>query len=122
MQQKFGVLRIVATIFKILAWIVLVLGIIGACGSLATAFVPGMSTGLGSSNPFGTVPSGLTVVAAIGAAIGALIGTLIAFLILYAYGDLISLLLALEENTRLTAERLTGVSGITTPRLSDEKA
>ncbi len=56
--------------------------------------------------------------------IGAIIGTLITFLILYAYGELISLLISLEENTRLTAERLAGLPATTTTSttLSTEKS
>ncbi len=103
MQPKFRVLRIVATLFKILAWIVLVLGLLGSCGALASGLMPAVQGG-GRGDMIG-------LAAGIGGAIGALVGTLIAFVVFYAYGDLISLLISLEENTRLTAERLAGLPG-----------
>jgi hypothetical protein len=34
MEKKFKILRIVATIWKVIAWIVLVVSVLGGCGSL----------------------------------------------------------------------------------------
>lgn len=98
MVAKFRVLRIVSTILKILAWIVLVIGVLGGCAVLVFGIV-------GGSNARELGPlAGL-----LGGTFGGLIAIFVAlfyFLIIYAYGELISLLIALEENTRLTAERL----------------
>jgi hypothetical protein len=93
------VLRIVATILKIIAWIVLVLGFLGGCATLVLGLA-GASTSRGEFGPL----AGL-----LGGALGGvvlIIFALLYFLFIYAYGELISLLIALEENTRLTAERL----------------
>ncbi len=106
MQRKFSVLRVVGTIYKILGWIVLVIGLLGACGSIALGAVPGLmgagggagrdALGLGIGGVFGGVVAGLILI----------FMALLYFLFLYAFGDMIYLLLALEENTRMTAERL----------------
>jgi hypothetical protein len=103
MGNKFRVLRVVATIIKILAWIVLVLGVLGGCASL----VLGLMGGAG-----GTPRGGGAELAILGGLFGAFSGVVVIifaalqFLFLYAWGELIYLLLALEENTRFTAERL----------------
>ena len=99
MQNKFRVLRIVSSILKILAWVVLVLGVLGGCGTLALGLVGG-SSARGDFGPLAGVLGG-----AVGSVV-LLIFALFYFLFIYAYGELIALLIALEENTRLTAERL----------------
>jgi hypothetical protein len=102
MQKRFGVLRIVATIYKVLAWIVLVIGVLGACGSIALGALPALggagarSLGLGAGGLLGGVVMGLV----------AIFFAVLYFLLLYAFGEMVYLLIALEENTRLTAERL----------------
>ncbi len=102
MGNRFRVLRIVATIIKILAWIVLVLGVLGGCASIVLGLMGGA----------GTPRGGGAELAVLGGLFGAFSGiaiiifALLEFLFLYAFGELIYLLLALEENTRLTAERL----------------
>ena len=98
MERKFRVLRIVASILKILAWIGLVLGVLGGCGTLTIGLLAG-----------GSSPRELGPLGILGGAVGGVVLILFAllyFLFIYAYGELISLLIALEENTRLTAERL----------------
>ncbi len=107
MQKKFTVLRVVSTIFKILAWIILVIGVLGACGMIALGAMSGSS--VGTSNSFGNNPLVPGAGGAIGGAIvgvGLIIGALHYFLVIYAFGDILTLLISLEENTRLTAERL----------------
>lgn len=99
MEKKFRVLRIVGTVYKVLAWLVLAVGVLGGCLTLAGGFVGGASP----RSELGPV-AGL-----LGGAFGGLVLifiTFVYFLFLYAFGDMIYLLLALEENTRLTAERL----------------
>lgn len=105
MDKKFRILRIIGTLWKILAWIVLIGGILGSIGVLLTGLLGG-----GLSSQFGQQgqsPLGPFVFSAAGAIvgfIGGLIVTAIYFLVLYAVGDLIYLLLAIEENTRLTSQ------------------
>lgn len=107
MQKKFTVLRVVGTIYKVLAWVVLVFGLLGSCGMIAVGAMPGI-LGAGSGGR-GTDALGLGAMGMVGGVIGGL-GLLLyvafIFLFLYAFGEVIYLLVSLEENTRLTAERL----------------
>lgn len=102
MEKKYRMLRLVATIYKFFAWVILVLGVLGACGAL-----------IGSILGAGAAPrGGPTDFAALGVVGGIIGGVLIlfyaavVFLGLYAFSELVHLVIALEENTRLTAERL----------------
>lgn len=102
MQRKFSVLRVVGTIFKVLGWIVLVMGLLSACLLIAVS-------AMGAGGAAGRDALGLGVGGVLGGVIGGLVvifATLLYFLFLYAFGDLIFLLISLEENTRITAERL----------------
>ncbi len=99
--KRFGVLRLVGTLLKVIAWIVLILSILGAIG-----------LGLVGSNlpiPVDTLqidPAMFQSLGGILAGVGLLIFGLIYFLLLYASGESIHLQLAVEENTRLTAALL----------------
>jgi hypothetical protein len=98
MEKKFTALRVIGTIFKILAWILLLLGILGAILALVAGFTVGgrddlLGLGLGLGGP----------VAAIAAFIATLIVSIFYFLSLYSLGEAIYLGLAIEENTRRTA-------------------
>ncbi len=103
MGNKFRMLRIVSTILKILAWLVLVLGVLGGCATLVLGLAGG-SSARGEFGPLAGLLSG-----AVGGVV-LILFALLYFLFIYAYGELISLLIALEENTRLTAERLQSMS------------
>ncbi len=104
MEKKYKVLRIVATIWKVLAWIVLVLSVLGGCGTFALAVMGGAAArgntalGLGS----GLLGGGITALVAI------FFGVLY-FVSLYAFAELVDVMIALEENTRATAEQLKGM-------------
>lgn len=101
--KRFGVLRLVGTLLKVIAWIVLILSILGAIG-----------LGLVGSNlqlqlPVTALPIDPAQMGPLGgilAGIGLLLFGLIYFLLLYASGESIHLQLAVEENTRLTAALL----------------
>ena len=45
MQTRFRALRVIGTIYKVLAWIVLILGILGAVGVLIFGALSGMQLG-----------------------------------------------------------------------------
>lgn len=108
MEKRFRALHIVAGIFKIIAWITLVIGGLGGCLTIAVGgllFVGGASardasTALGITSGIGGVATG----------IGIIIAVAIYFLFIYAFGELIYLLIALEENTRATADKLASLS------------
>ncbi len=111
MERKYTVLRVVSTIFKVLAWIVLVIGVLTACAAIGVGFMGGAAGGNQGNNPFGSVGGGvLGGVVMVIPGLAGLFGAVVGFLVLYTYGDLIALLIALEENTRVTAEKLLGQS------------
>ena len=109
MAKKFKALRIVAIVWKVLAWIVLVLSVLGGCGSLAIALMAGGSATRSTSAVPGLGMMGGVVGGVIMAFIAILIGVLY-FISLYAVAEMIDVVLALEENTRLTAEQLKNIT------------
>lgn len=96
MERRFTALRIIGTIFKILAWISLLVGILGA----VLALIAGL-TMRGQAAPLGLELGGPLVAIAMFVVI--LIVAIFYFLGLYALGESIYLFLAIEENTRRTA-------------------
>jgi hypothetical protein len=94
MESKFKTLRIVSVIFKIIAWVVAALTVIGfiaiLVGGAALSQLSGRYGGMGALGPFG----------AVGIAFYVLIIGAIWFITLLAGADLIMVLLAIEENTR----------------------
>jgi len=96
MGRQFTALRVIGTIFKVLAWLALILGVLAAIGVLVASFtledqitIPG----LGMAGPL----TGIAVFFV------ALLVSIIYFLLLYAVGETIYLVLAIEENTRRSA-------------------
>lgn len=106
MEKKFRVLRFIGTVWKILAWIMLIIGILSSAGVLlASIFGGGVLGQLGQE--YGEMPGFSWVFGLAGgivAFIVSLVVTIIYFLLIYAVGELIYLLLAIEENTRLAAQ------------------
>lgn len=100
--KRFGVLRLVGTLLKVIAWIVLIVSILGAIGLVLVG-----NSGLvipTTALPLDTSAMGQMQGIIIGLAL--LVLGLIYFLILYASGESVHLQLAVEENTRLTAALL----------------
>jgi hypothetical protein len=97
MEKRFRALRIIATIYKVVAWIILIFGILIGFLYLAVFLIGGASTV--RQGYYGLVGGGL---------IGIVFATLIMlyaailFLVLYGAGEAIFLALAVEENTRET--------------------
>ncbi len=108
MEKRFRSLRIIGTVFKILAWITLVLGVIGGI----IMVVSGVATGFAGGSALGDNATGLATIAGLFTGllggVTAIIFSVLGFLCLYAYGDAIYLALAIEENTRETAYYLKG--------------
>jgi len=96
MDRRFTALRVIGTVFKILAWISLILGLLAAILALIAGFTMGGQQELLGVNLGGPL-------AAIAAFIVTLIISIFNFLMLYAVGDAVYLALAIEENTRRTA-------------------
>jgi hypothetical protein len=96
MDRRFTALRVIGTVFKILAWIALILGLMAATGMLIVGFTLG-----GQQGPLGLALNG--PLAGIAMFVVALIITVISFLSLYAIGESVYLFLSIEDNTRRTA-------------------
>lgn len=110
MEKRFSSLRIIATVFKILAWVVLIGGILGAILMIIGGGLAG-----GGASRLGDVRPDVGGMGVLGGLIGGLFGgigllivSVLQFLMLYAAGDAIYLALAIEENTRETAWYLKG--------------
>lgn len=112
LEKRFKVLRVVAALYRILAWIVLVAGIICSVGFLLLSILSGGTLrsmairpgaywlrGLGYGAPIVTGVVGLLVI---------LLASALYFILFYSVGELIHLGLAIEENTRETAWYLRG--------------
>jgi len=108
MEKRFRSLHVIGTVFKVLAWISLVFGILGGL-LMCVASITGLAGGMeyrggmmptipGWGGLFGGLLGGFLMVA----------GAVLNFLFLYAAGDAIYLALAIEENTREAAYYLKG--------------
>jgi hypothetical protein len=106
MQKKFRVLRVIGTVWKVLAWIELVLGILIAIGVLLAGIIGmGAMQRYGYEYPYQRMPWQLA--GPIGGIVGffvSLVLVLIYFLMLYGIGELTFLFIAIEENTRISAQ------------------
>lgn len=108
MEKKFKVLHAVGTIWKVVAWIELILGLLSAIGILLAGIFGGDVLGP-YLQQFALVPLPPRMFSLTGGIVGFLafvIATIIYFLMLYAAGEFIHMLLGLEENTRRTAQLL----------------
>jgi hypothetical protein len=106
-ERKFRILRIIGTIWKVLAWVTLIGGVLSSIGILVVGLLG--SGGL-ILRQFGQDPAVMPgAMSALSGIVGftlALATTVIYFLSLYAVGELVYLLLAVEENTRQAANTL----------------
>lgn len=97
MEKRFTALRIIGTVLKVLAWVILVFGVIGAILMLLAGLGLGGQQELPGLGRTGGLLGGLAMFLAV------LISAIVAFLFYYAAGEAVYLLLAIEENTRRTA-------------------
>jgi hypothetical protein len=94
-EKKFGALRFVSGLFKVIAWICLILGIIGSLGGGVAYMLTGGF-------------DALKLLVAIGIIIGGVIGSLIWFVLLKAISEIYQIYVAVEYNTRETAYLMRG--------------
>ena len=118
-EKRYNVLRVIGTIYKVLGGIVAVVTVLGAIG-VCIASLAGGAAASRFAREMGA--GGLSV-------IGGLIGGLLTLLYggglavtLYAFGEGVSLVLALEENTRATAMLLERQFGQSSKRASEPPA
>jgi len=106
MEKRYRALRIIATIFKIVGWVVLILGILTAC---ATSGMVVLSGGSALMRPIG--------IRGEGALVGSIVAAVVSFalmmatvglyaLLLIAISEGIQVFLDIEANTRMMAARL----------------
>ena len=93
MKRKYGALRTVAIIITVIAWIVLIIGVIG---SIAAGAIGADLLGLGYG---GGTYMAVTIVVGV-------VWSVLSFLFLLAFAQLIFLLVDVERNTREIAYRL----------------
>ncbi len=114
MVKRYGALRAISTVYKFIGILVLVLTILTALGACFLFAVGGASlAALGQSNT--NAAAGPAMVTGFVLAFGILAGGGLYALTLYALGELISLLLDMEENTRATALLLQQRAPVATP-------
>ena len=112
--KRFGVLRFFATLIRVIAWIVLIGSVLGAVVAVvAGGTLTGLLSGIEGADM-------LAAGGGIAIGVGLLIFGLVYFFALYVAAESISLQLAVEENTRLTAALLLrmhqeGQAGDTSP-------
>ena len=100
--KRFAILRFFGSLLKVLAWIFLVISILGAIGAVlaGTALLPILSQWIPEGSALVSTGGGIMV-----GIVSVLIG-LLYFVLFYAFGEYVQVALAVEENTRLTAALL----------------
>lgn len=96
MARQFTALRVVGTIFKILAWIGLILGLLAAVGGLFFGFTLGDQVGIVGPDLGGPL-------AGIAVFVVSVVVAIVNFLLWYAAGEAVYVFLSIEENTRRSA-------------------
>ena len=110
--MKYRALRIVATVYRIIGWIVIVIGALGTCASsVAAVAVPsymGRQFGYRAGAGLGVIEA--VIILVIGLLYTGLIGVT-----LLALAEGIQVFLDIEENTREIARRIRELPGVTAP-------
>ena len=117
MEKRYRVLRVIGSIYKVLAVIVAGITLLSILGLCATSILGGVGRAAflrGGLGPIGGMFGGI-VGALIVTVVGIIYGGAIS-LTLYAFGEGIDLMLALEENTRITAMALQHQTNLPAPR------
>ncbi|NLG28092.1 MAG: hypothetical protein GX557_09285 [Chloroflexi bacterium] len=108
MAKRFRALGTLSGLFKVIAWVLLILGILA---TILVAAVGVLQASRGVSDLVAGVPilnQDYGVLPAILMAVGVLIGALLIFVWIMALAEGIQLMLAIERNTRETAAYLRG--------------
>lgn len=92
METKYKVLRLVATLYKILAWIFLVAGILGLPGAVIYGVVMGGQT----------QTMAWWVMTGLGVGVGSMLAGVILYVLFMGMGQFIYVFLDIEDNTRKT--------------------
>jgi hypothetical protein len=115
METRYRALRTIATIFKVLGWIILILGILSACGgSAATALGGSAYMGMGGVGGGGNAGMIYSLIMAVVVFLVTVVFVGLYALLLIAASEGIYVFLDIEENTREMARRL-GQRGTVAP-------
>jgi hypothetical protein len=106
-EKKFGALRFVSGLFKVLAWIGLIAWILGGIGVFIAAVIAAGAGANASTTGIGSIIAG-GILGGLAAMFGMIIFGLIQFVILKATSELFIVLVAIEYNTRETAYLMRG--------------
>ena len=113
MEKRYKALRALSTVYRVLAWIALVVGVLASLGILTLSIIGVRPLTLYRTRltpmfsfPFGLLQGGL--VAGIVGFLVTLLASGFYFLFLYAVSEVILVVLSVEENTRETAYYLRG--------------
>lgn len=104
-KKKYRALRAIAFVFQVLAWVSLVLAILGAIGSvgaglLGAVTIPALENFNGANLAIGGVVAGII------GAVGVLLVGILNFILLLAVSEYIYVQLDIEQNTRQSSEYL----------------
>lgn len=116
MEKRFRALRLIALVWKVLAWVVLAAGILLAIGVVILGLVQGRAgvpSALVREYPFLGRATGLLGTLITG--VGMFLGTVLCFVLFYAAGQAVDLGLAIEQNTREAAHYLRGEGTLPPP-------
>ena len=112
LDKKFKVLRVVAALYKVLAWILAVVGLIAALAILVVGIFGGGALRSSGFRPDYFGPYGIgfqaPILTGVVGFLVTLLVTALSFVLLYSVGEFVLLGLAIEENTRETAYYLRG--------------
>jgi len=97
MERRFTALRVIGTIFKVLAWIALLIGLFGAILILITSLTFDSQLEATGFDLLSGPVAGITTFVAI------LVVAIFQFLFLYGTGELFYMFLSMEESARRTA-------------------
>jgi choline-glycine betaine transporter len=114
MEKKFQILRFVGTVYKVFGIIVGVITILAVIGACLVSVLGGTMMDQIQRELGGAVP-GMNIVGGIVASLIALLYGGGLAITLYALGEGVYLLLALEENTRMTAQALSQSASYSPP-------
>lgn len=106
-EKRYGALRIIGTIYKVLGIVVGVITVLGALGSCLSSLLGGAALGgLGEDVGGGLFAGGASLLLGLLIAVVSLIYGGAVAVSLYALGEGVFLFISLEENTRRTTELL----------------
>lgn len=120
MENRFKALKAVALVYRILAWITLVVGVLFA---FLVVILGVLQVRRGQPSPvltpFPLVAGVRNLAASLLMGLGLLVAAFVCFLLLYAGNEVIQLGLSIEENTRETALYLRGEGSLPVPPQPD---